>query len=114
MGSVGDVAAIEKPVVVRTLGVDVTSSVTGATFDVIAFVVTGDVVDCRIAVFVYTVLAALVILEDEFNIKLVAVGVSYTGVVSFIVRDTSVSRKGEIVVIFDDFDDLYVAAVVFC
>ena len=108
----GDVTTIEISVVGRTLGADVASNVTGASFDVIAFVVPGDVVDGRTAVFAFTVLAASVILEDEFKTKVVVVGVSYTDAVSVIVGDTYVSRKGETVVFFDDFDDWYVAAVV--
>ena len=114
MVSGGDVAAIEISVVGRTLVVDVTSNVTGASFDVIALVVPGDGVDGRIAVFEFTVLAAFVILENDFKIKVVVVGVPYTDAVSVIVGDTYVSRKGETVVIFDDFDDLYVAVVVVC
>ena len=108
--SVGDVAPVETPMVVRNLGVDVTSNVTGTSIDVVAFVVRGDVVDGRITVFAVSVLAA----DDDFKIKVVVIGVSSMDVVSFIDGDTYVSSNGESVVIFDDFDDLYVPAVVVC
>ena len=103
--SPGDVADVEVPVVVSTLGLGITGDVTGVGCDVIACVESNDIVDCPSAVFTTTVFAVVlvIILEDVSTIK--GVVVSYMGV------STSVENAslGEIVVNFVTFDGCHLA-----
>ena len=73
--SPGDVADVEVPVVVSTLGLGITGDVIGVGCDVIACVESNDVVDCPSAVFTTTVFAVVlvIILEDVSTIKGVVV-----------------------------------------